>query len=72
MEGAVESRSAQSRGYFSVILLERKTGNQNIPALQCCKYVLACFVFNKEEIKLGRIFLYAIQNQTIPFTEGLL
>lgn len=66
------SRSAQSWGCFSVILLERKTGKQNHPALQYCKYVLACRVFNKEEIKLGRIFLYAIQNQTLSFTEGWL
>lgn len=72
MESAVVSKSAQSWGYFSIILLERKTRKQNNPALQHCEYVLACFVFNKEEIKLGRIFLYGIQNQTIPFTEGLL
>lgn len=72
MESTVVSKSAQSWGYFSIVLLERKTGKQNSPALQHHKYVLARFVFNKEEIKLGRIFLYAIQNQTIPFTEGLL
>jgi len=65
-------RSAKSWGYFSIILLERKTGKQNNTALQHCKYVFACFVINKEKIKLGRIFLYAIQNQTIPFTEGWL
>lgn len=72
MESAVISRSMQSWGILTPLSWKKRLEEKNNPSLLDCKYVFPCFVFNKEEIKLGSVFLYAIQIQTIPFTGSLL
>lgn len=72
MESELSLDLHKAGGILTSLSWKKKPKDKNNPSLQDWKYVFPCFMFNKVEIKLGRIFLYAIQIQTIPFTKSLL